>query len=224
VAFGEIKIKKMKNEKKITRLVLIQKLIDKINAQSYVEIGLGYGNVFRSIKCPKKYGVDPQFGDYIFKKGTKCNIKPTHEMTSDQFFQQNKETFDVIFIDGMHEAEYVERDINNSISCLNDGGYIICHDMNPLTRESQIVPRIQGYWHGDVWKAWVNIRKTNPNITMCVIPQDCGLGIIQKGSQQLLDNGLDLTYDNLEKNRKEWLNLISLEVFLNKYKLSHDAW
>jgi len=58
---------------------------------------------------------------------------------------------------------------------------------------------------------------------MCVIPQDCGLGIIQKGAQQLLNlNGLDVTYDNLEKNREEWLNLISLEVFLNKYKLQNE--
>jgi hypothetical protein len=58
---------------------------------------------------------------------------------------------------------------------------------------------------------------------MCVIPQDCGLGIIQKGTQQLLNlNGLDITYDNLEKNREEWLNLISLEVFLNKYKLQNE--
>jgi hypothetical protein len=213
----------MENQEKINRLVLIQKLIDKIDAQSYVEIGLGEGDVFTNIKCPKKYGVDPQFGDFVFTKGSKCIIRPTHEMTSDQFFQQNKETFDVIFIDGMHEASYAERDINNSISCLNDGGYIVCHDMNPLTRESQIVPRSQIYWHGDAWKAWVNIRKTNPNITMCVIPQDCGLGIIQKGTQQLLNlNGLDITYDNLEKNREEWLNLISLEVFLNKYKLQNE--
>lgn len=196
------------------RLDILQKIINKINAQSYVEIGLGSGDVFRGIKCPKKYGVDPQFGDYVFEKGTQCAIKPTHELTSDQFFEQNKETFDVIFIDGMHLAEYVERDINNSLACLNDDGYIICHDMNPLTKGSQIMPRIQESWHGDVWKGWVNIRQTNPNISMCVIPDNCGLGIIQKGSQKLLDvKGLDITYENLEKHREEWLNLVSIEEF-----------
>ena len=120
----------------------------------------------------------------------------------------------------MHDAEYVQRDINNSISCLNDGGCIICHDMNPLTKESQIVPRIQTQWHGDGWKAWVHFRQSDPNITMCVVEEDCGLGIIQKGSQKLLDTkGLEITYDNLEKHRQEWLNLISLEDFLNQHRL-----
>lgn len=204
----------------MNRKQIIQKLIDKINAQSYLEIGLGSGDVFRSIECPKKYGVDPQFGNFLFEKGTECQIKPTHQMTSDEFFKQNKKTFDVIFVDGMHEAEYVERDINNSISCLNEGGYIICHDMNPLTKKSQIVPRMQVYWHGDCWKSWVNTRQTNPNVSMCVIAEDCGLGIIQKGSQKPLDTkGLDITYENLEKHREEWLNLISLEDFLNKNEL-----
>lgn len=213
-------MKNRRNPITIGREGLIQRLINKINAQSYVEIGLGEGDVFRSIKCPTKYGVDPQYGNYEFEKGTECAIKPTHEMSSDEFFAQNKKTFDVIFIDGMHEAGYVERDINNSLSCLNDGGYIVCHDMNPLTKASQIVPRIQSYWHGDVWKAWVKIRQTNPNVSMCVITEDCGLGIIQKGSQELLDTkGLDVTYENLEKHREEWLNLISLEEFLNKNDL-----
>ena len=204
----------------IGREVLIQRLINKINAQSYLEIGLGEGDVFRSIKCPTKYGVDPQYGNFEYEKGTRCEIKPTHQMSSDEFFAQNKKTFDVIFIDGMHEAGYAERDTNNAISCLNDGGYIVCHDINPLTKESQITPRIQTYWHGDVWKGWVNPRQTNPNISMCVIPEDCGLGIIQKGSQKLLDiKDLDITYENLDKYREKWLNLISLKEFLNKHGL-----
>lgn len=210
----------MRNPVTIGRANFIQRIIKKNNAQSYLEIGLGDGEVFQSIKCKNKYGVDPQFGNYEYHKGSECLIQPTHQTTSDEFFEQNKKTFDVIFIDGMHDAEYVQRDINNSISCLNDGGYIICHDMNPLTKKSQIVPRIQEAWHGDCWKAWINIRQTNPNISMCVIPEDCGLGIIQKGTQKLLDiKGLDITYENLEKHREEWLNLISLEEFLNKHGL-----
>lgn len=199
----------MENPITIGRAKIIQRLIEKIDAQSYLEIGIGDNKVFESIKCVNKVSVDPCISD------GSIHIKPTFKMTSDEFFQQNKKTFDVIFIDGMHQADYVQRDINNSLSCLNDDGYIICHDMNPLTKESQIVPRIQGYWHGDVWKAWVNIRQTNPNVTMCVITEDCGLGIIQKGSQELLDiKGLDVTYENLNKHRKEWLNLISINKFI----------
>ena len=46
------------------------------------------------------------------------------KLTSDDFFKSNKETFDVIFIDGMHQTEYVLNDFNNSVKCLNDNGKI----------------------------------------------------------------------------------------------------
>ena len=201
----------------MNRKEVIQKLIDKINAQSYVEIGLGGGQVFNSIKCQKKYGVDPQYGNFVFEKGTKCSIKPTHPMTSDEFFLQNQEKFDVIFIDGLHEAHQVEKDINNSLESLNDNGFIVCHDMSPMSEAMQRVPRTEVGWTGDCWKAWVKVRSTNPNVKMFVVNTDFGCGVIQKGSQELLDlNNLDLTYENLNKHRKEWLNLISIEEFLNK--------
>lgn len=198
------------------RAQFIQKLIDKINAQSYLEIGIGDGEVFKGMICPKKVCVDPCISDGSEK------LSPTFKLSSDDFFAQNKDTFDVIFIDGLHESLTVKRDINNSLKVLNNNGYIICHDMNPLTKSSQLYPRNEeGYWHGDCWKAWVSIRQTNPNITMCVIPEDCGLGVIQKGSQKLLDvKGLDIIYENLEKHRKEWLNLTSIKEFLNHAHIS----
>ena len=200
----------------MTRKQIIQKLIDKINAQSYVEIGLGNGRVFKSIKCKKKYGIDPEYGEtHDFQKGSKCSFKPTHPMTSDDFFLQNQEKFDVIFIDGLHEAHQVEKDINNSLESLNDNGFIVCHDMSPMSEAMQRVPRTQVMWTGDCWKAWVKVRSTNPNVKMFVVNTDYGCGVIQKGSQELLDlNSLDLTYENLNEHRKEWLNLISFEDFL----------
>jgi len=199
----------------MNREKIIQKLINKINAQSYVEIGLGAGEVFKRIKCKKKYGVDPEYGKtHNFQKG-KCSFKPTHPMTSDDFFLQNQEKFDVIFIDGLHEAHQVEKDINNSLESLNDNGFIVCHDMSPKSEAMQRVPRTQVGWTGDCWKAWVKVRSTNPNVKMFVVNTDYGCGVIQKGSQELLDlNSLDLTYENLNKHRKEWLNLISVEDFL----------
>ena len=36
-------------------------------------------------------------------------------MTSDEFFKQNEDTYDVIFIDGLHTSDAVYRDINNSL-------------------------------------------------------------------------------------------------------------
>ena len=42
-------------------------------------------------------------------------------MTSDAFFATNKESFDFIFIDGLHEANQVFRDAMNSLEWLNPG-------------------------------------------------------------------------------------------------------
>jgi len=191
----------------MNRHTIIQKLIDKINARSYLEIGLNKGQGFNKLRCNKKISVDPACDIY-------SHAEPTHKMTSDDFFANQQDIFDVIFIDGLHESKQVEKDINNSLLCLSDKGFIVCHDMNPLTKEAQAVPRSQKFWNGDCWKAWVKIRSTNPYLKMYVVDSDHGCGIIQNGAQELLDlQGLELTYDNLDNNREKWLNLVTIEDF-----------
>ena len=51
-----------------------------------------------------------------------------YKKSSDDFFQKNKEFFDVIYIDGWHGASQVTKDINNSWKFLKSGGIIICDD------------------------------------------------------------------------------------------------
>ena len=187
---------------------ILQQLIHKCKGDSYLEIGVAEGLNFEAIQCKHKTSVDPALRKY-------SEAKPTHKMTSDEFFKSNTLKFDVIFIDGLHEAHQVEKDINNSLECLKGSGYILCHDLNPKSKEAQEIPRNnQSIWNGDCWKAWVKIRSINQNLNMYVIDTDHGCGVIQKGHQELLDlKGLPLTYENLKKNRKEWLNLISVKEF-----------
>jgi len=149
--------------------------------KSYLEIGICIGDTYRKIKFKKKIGVDPN--------PTGEGIKfTTYKVTSDYFFSNIcKHYFDVIFIDGLHFADQVEKDINNSLKWLNDGGVILCHDMNPLNEQMQMVPRSQANWNGDCWKAWVKVRSLNQNLNMFVIDADHGCGVIQKGSQELLN-------------------------------------
>lgn len=189
----------------MNRWDIINSLIKKINAKKYLEIGIYHGWNFNEIICDYKIGVDPD-------KRSTCD----YHMTSDEFFAQNSECFDVIFIDGLHHADVVERDINNSLQILEKNGYIVCHDMNPLNEETQIVPQKTADWTGDCWKAWVKIRSTNPNLSMFVVDTDCGCGIITRGKQELITLNCQLTYNNLEKNRKNWLNLITIDEFKRK--------
>ena len=62
------------------------------------------------------------------------NIKPFdgrvtfHRKTSDSFFHNNTEKFDLVYIDGSHFGKDVYRDAVNAFNCLNKKGFIIFDD------------------------------------------------------------------------------------------------
>jgi hypothetical protein len=190
------------------RTEIIQTFINKINAKKYLEIGMGPGINFNTIECDYKVCVDPIPTEPV-----------TYTLTSDDFFKQNNETFDVIFIDGLHWSEQVYRDIINSLNVLSDGGVIICHDMNPhseiIQRYPQAIPESE--WTGDCWKAWVKLKTEREDLEMFVIDTDYGCGVIRKGKQNLINITEELNWELLDNKRKELLNLISTENFLNSY-------
>lgn len=195
-----------------------------IDAKSYLEIGVRVAeDNFNHIRVPYKVGVD---------SGVEGIFEGTHKMTSDEYFLENMDTFDLIFIDGLHESDQVSRDIKNSLNILNENGVIICHDMNPKTKEHQlsntdslrqkyvkeqkeIGNKGYGLWTGDCWKSFVYLRSTRNDLEMFVIDTDFGVGIIKKGTQQVIKIPIELTYEHLELNRKTYLNLISVDEFLN---------
>ena len=110
-----------------------------------MEIGLGDCNNYNSVSLDvnNKYGVDPAFE----------SANNIHGVKSDEFFQNNNETFDVIFIDGLHHYDQVLEDLKNSLNSLKKDGIIFIHDMIPLNKISQEIPRNrQKIWTGDVWK------------------------------------------------------------------------
>lgn len=177
------------------RLELFNYLIQEKGYKSYLEIGVqNPAKNFDQVICEHKIGVDPD-----------PNAQATKVMTSDDFFANNTETFDLIFIDGLHHDDQVEKDAHNALKILNEGGTIVWHDCNPDNEPMQRVPRETKAWTGNVWRAWVKMRRI-PTLEMFVLNDDLGLGIMRKGKQEplIVDNP---TYEGLEKNRKEWLNL-----------------
>tara|TARA_Y100000310_G_C20692937_1_gene823534 strand:+ start:1758 stop:2369 length:612 start_codon:yes stop_codon:yes gene_type:complete len=191
--------------------------IERYGYESYLEVGMHRGKTFKCVECKNKTSVEPAGK----KRG---GIHPTHAMTSDEFFLQNKDTFDIVFIDGLHHADQFMRDVINSLKYLNEGGIIFCHDINPVRERFQLVPRHPEAraWRGDVWKSWVRLRATRADLRMHTIQslEDKGgnaLGAIQRGEQELLllnRNLIDPSYEDLEANRKKWLNLITWEEFI----------
>ncbi len=184
------------------RTEIINRLIQKNNYKSYLEIGIGSGLNFKNIRCSVKRGVDP-------------SVKTNFNMTSDEFFSSNKNKYDIVFIDGLHIFEQVYKDILNALNILNENGTIIVHDCNPNQEWTQLRQSNDVMWHGDVWKAILKLRLSNQYIKLFTIDTDQGCCIITKGEQELLPNKYEnYTYNFFEKNKKQILNLITIDDFL----------
>lgn len=191
------------------RFDIINSFIQRNGYTSYLEIGVSNGDTFQKINIQHKESVDPAIGRYN-------TSKPTYKMTSDEFFEKHPDKkFDIVFIDGLHHSDQVDKDIDNSLKSLNDGGVIVLHDCNPTSKEEQVIPRETTRWLGDVWKSFVTFKENNKSKYQCfVIDTDCGCGIIRNGKTDTSVNiPNELTYEWLNKNRKKALNLISIEEF-----------
>ncbi|MDX8338073.1 class I SAM-dependent methyltransferase [Draconibacterium sp. IB214405] len=209
-------------EKNPPRTDIINFLLSiKPNETYYLEIGVrNPEDNFYHINANTKHSVDP---------GVEFEDNPVDfKMTSDTFFQKLDEDkvlskdirFDVIFIDGLHLAQQVDRDIKNAMRYIKDDGFIVLHDCNPPSewhaRESYeyFNTPAGGSWNGTTWKAFLKWR-SNPSIYSCCIDSDWGVGILSKTCQ--IGNNIKpinpfFEFSSLKKNRKKYLNLIDFET------------
>lgn len=206
------------------RTDIINHIIKKRNYNSYLEIGVWGGNKippYTEVMCPIKVGVDPN-----------PNFSGLDETvlswTSDQYFDflyryTNGVEFDLIFIDGLHLEEQVDRDIENSLNVLSEDGIIILHDCSPL-EESHAKPEWDGFgsWNGTVYKSIVKLRCRNSNLFFETVDTDHGCGILDPYKTQDVFSDVDEDvilndFSVFDKHRKDILNLISVDDFLKKY-------
>jgi len=209
-------IESQKNPKRtciINLLLSIQK-----EKTQYLEIGLrNPADNYNDIIADKKYSVDPG-------RGYEENLAD-YKMTSDEFFEllSNDKIlsptirFDVIFIDGLHFAEQVNRDIANSLKFLKDDGFVVVHDCNPPTewhaRENYHYYNTPARkdWNGTTWKAFLKWR-CNSSVNSCCIDSDWGVGILSKKrslGQSIKEVNCFFEFSDFAKNKSKYLNLIS---------------
>jgi len=148
----------------------INAIARELGATRYLEIGVSRGRTFLAVNMPKKTAVDPRFrfdAAAIQTDGVRC-----HEMTSDEWFLEYAagETFDIIFLDGMHTFEQIFRDFCNSLLLSHANTvwiiddtvpgdiYSSCRDQKTATdlRRKEIgrfaPDKNLGAWTGDVYK------------------------------------------------------------------------
>jgi hypothetical protein len=213
-------IEKYCDDNATKRYDLINYIIEQHNFNDYLEIGVNDGSCIRKIKIPNKDGVDPSpnselgFGEPV--------PEINYQVTSDYFFDNYAyKKYDVIFIDGLHHSDQVDKDIQNSLKYLNDDGFILLHDCNPPEYEIQLGPRQTGIWNGDVWKSIVKLRCTDPTLDINVVDTDWGVGVVRKGNshtytKSTLEKCLEWNY--FDSNRESLLNIISVDDFFKKFK------
>jgi len=127
----------------------------------------------------------------------------------------------LIFIDGLHLANQIEIDINNSLEFLKDDGYIVMHDCNPSTEwhagetYSYKLSPAKDKWNGTTWKAFVKARQRS-DISSCCVDTDWGVGVISKkkifGESTKVKNPY-FEFSVLNENREDTLNLVTFEEF-----------
>lgn len=197
------------------RFDLINHLIKVNGYKSFLEIGTQAKINFTSVEIERKVCVDPD-----------PNAGADHQIPSDEFFKANTENFDIVFVDGLHHADFAYRDIINSLKILNPGGCVVVHDVIPFSYEAQVIPLDKASslgtvaWNGDVWKSWIKLRTERNDLSMKCVNEDHGCGIINFTSPGMGDylenfNNGYYTYDrDLIMNS---LNLITYDQFLLKY-------
>lgn len=226
-------------DKEISRINIIQDLINKEHFSNYLEIGTFEGDSFLPIKCKNKVAVDPKFKIARKNKIKWCfrnlyNLRNRYfEMPSDEFF--NKKDFllkgwkpEIIFIDGLHTFKASLLDTLNSINLLSENGYIILHDCFPpneaaATPATSIeeanslgIPGWKMEWCGDVWKTILYLKEEYADeLHVMVINTDYGLGIIRKKSFDMVPFELNMElYNTINSYNYNYLSA-NPEILLN---------
>lgn len=154
-------------DKCLDRRLLVIYLKKRFGYRSYLEIGCRSDQLFSSVPFRDKVGVDPASGGTV-------------RATSDQYFATCARSFDLIFIDGLHEAGQLVNDVQNALRVLRQDGTIVVHDAKPLFPAEATFPMPSNalFWNGTVWKGIAYLR-TFTDIDVIVADFDWGLALIR---------------------------------------------
>jgi len=198
------------------RYDIINRIIENKGYKNYLEIGVRDGECFKQICCENKIGVDPN----------PTSSDTTHVMASDRFFGtiDSETKFDIVFIDGLHLDFQVDRDIENSLRHLSEGGTIVLHDCNPPTKyhasETPVfTPPANGDWNGTVYLSLIKARLYKNDVKLVTVDTDWGVGILTRELSETLDAFPNdaISWEFFNYNRNSILNLITPEQFEEMY-------
>lgn len=165
----------------------ISQLSAKRKTKIYLEIGVEAGRLLSAVHSEIAIGVDPQFNISANVASNKSHVV-LHRMTSDTFFADTKAIASMggqpslVFLDGLHNFEFLIRDLHNAEACCNENSLIFMHDCLPLNaamaqRDLSVARKLSensafpDYWTGDVWKVIPILQKYRPDLRLVCV--DC---------------------------------------------------
>ncbi len=148
-----------------------------LQPRSYFEIGTATGLSLDCFTCDAVC-VDPNFqvAAHVWQARRRTLM---FQSASDDFFaQEDLRAFfpagpDIAFLDGMHRAEYLLRDVINTERSAHRRSLVLLHDCLPLNaRMAERVPRLgdesegsyRNAWTGDVWRVLFALRDWRPDL------------------------------------------------------------
>lgn len=173
-----------------------------LQPRTYLEIGVSDGRSL-TLSQAKTIGVDPFFA---VTSEVECDLHLVRA-TSDEFFARKNplahfagRTADLIFIDGMHLAEYALRDLINAERATHATSVIVVDDMLPRTVEQAGRKRSgrarEGAWAGDVYKIIDSIEKYRPDL-VCLQVDTAPTGVVVLLLPDASATALKDAYDDL---------------------------
>ena len=160
----------------------VARMVQSKRARTYLEIGVRDGSTLVLVDCAS-IGVDPSFQFTLNPMGKKPSLH-LFQMTSDEFFKSHDvveilgRPLDVVFLDGLHQFEYLLRDFYNSERSSHRDGLIMLDDCLPVNSEmterthnpaGRANQDLASWWTGDVWKMLPILRKFRPDLQIALV-------------------------------------------------------
>lgn len=209
------------------RVDFLNLIISEMGYTKYLEIGIDNPDIcFNRIKCENKVAVDPYNDEMGTHKWNDKNVQEFiekidgefYQLSSDEFFAKKKNKFELIFIDGLHLEEQVDKDIQNALKHLSKGGMVVLHDTMP---RKEIVatptPDPGQPWMGTVYRSFWKLRMFRDDLDLCTVDRGTGFSFIRPGKNKLYFNpkypNLHMSFMYLNLHRQEVMNIVSMEAF-----------
>jgi len=188
----------------------INHVINKMDYKTYLQIGIEKGQVFNNIKV-EKTGVDLH-----------CEMQDVLNISPDEFFENNSNLYDTIFIDGDHRYEEVKKDVINALESITEKGMVLIHDTCPTKSSHVAANKVEGReWCGQAYKVATEYNNKE-GYEVLTWAKDFGVTIIFHSSNSTsYDYGYE--FEDLISSKYESVNAQNIGIInelLSLYKSS----